>query len=100
MSLENIRQRWPRLTAHLIAESLGYATPDKAAFIIRDALLGQRNWCEWIDACYAGDAAKALRHAIGRRHHHKGYMADYRQALRIVRHVNAGHRGPDLASWF
>ncbi len=99
-SLAEVRNRWPRVTAHLIAESLGYATPDKAAYIIRDGLLGERNWCEWIDACYQGDARKALQNAIRNRHHHRGYMADYRQALAIVQHVNAGNRGPDLASWF
>ncbi len=100
MSLEDVRQRWPRVTAHLISESLGYATPDVAAFIIRDGLIGRRNWCEWIDACYQGDARRAMRNAITNRHHHRGYMADYRQALSIVRHVNAGNKGPDLASWF
>jgi hypothetical protein len=100
MTLEDVRQRWPRVTAHLIAESLGYATPDGAAYIIRDGLLERRNWCEWIDACYQGDARRALREAIARRHDHRGYMAEYGRAMAIVRHVNSGGDGPQLASWF
>jgi hypothetical protein len=100
MTLEQVRIRWPRVTAHVIAESLGYATPDKAAYIIRDGLLNQRNWSEWIDACYQGDARRALQNAIRNRHYHTGYMADYRQALAIVTRTNHGHPGPLLASWF
>src|SRR5437870_4302405 len=34
---EDIMRRYPRITAHIIAESLGYATPTKAALILRDA---------------------------------------------------------------
>jgi hypothetical protein len=100
MSLAEVRRRWPRVTAHLIAESLGYATPDKAAFIIKDALLGEPNYSEWVLACYQGDASKPLRAAIRNRHYHTGFMADYRQALAIVRAVNQGEPGPIFASWF
>jgi hypothetical protein len=100
MSLKEVRQRWPRVTAHLIAESLGYATPETAALIMRDGLQGQKNWCEWIDACYRGDALKALQGAIRNRHSHTGYMAEYRQALGIVRAVSQGEPGPIFASWF
>ena len=52
MTLEEVRKRWPRITAHIIAESLGYAVPDVAAMIVQDALLGKENHCEWIVFCY------------------------------------------------
>jgi hypothetical protein len=94
-------QRYPRITAHLICESLGHASPTKAAMICFDGAAGRKNWCEWIDACYGGDAGRALRNAVRDRHHHRGYMADYAQARRLVEH---GRRGVDdtawLASWF
>lgn len=100
MSVQQVMTRWPRITAHIIAESLGYATPEKAAWILKDAALNQPNYCEWIDACFKGDARKAVVGAIRKRHLHQGYMASYPQALAIVRHVNQGNQGPTLASWF
>ena len=100
MSIEEVRQRWPRVTAHLISESLGYATPHAVARIIRDALLGQPNYCEWIDHCYRGNVRQTLRESIRSRHHHKGFMADYRIAFKIVRRTNETGEGPMLASWF
>lgn len=100
MTFEDVRQRWPRVTAHVIAESLGYATPDRAASIVRDGLLEQRNWCEWVDACYHGDARRVLNDSIRNRRYHKGYMAEYRIALQIVRRANETGNGPVFASWF
>lgn len=98
MTLEQVRTRWPRVTAHVIAESLGYATPDCAASIVRDAFLEQKNWCEWVDACYRGDARRVLAASIRNRRYHQGYMAEYRLALQIVRHPQAAHPCPALAS--
>ena len=100
MNQRQIIQKWPRITAHIIAESLGYATPESAALILKDAALRKPNYCEWIDACYKSDARKAVEGAVRNRHHHQGYMASYRQALAIVQHVNQGNPGPTLASWF
>ena len=100
MTFEDVRKRWPRVTAHVIAESLGYATPDRAASIIRDGLLGKENYCEWVATCYDGDARKVLENSIRDRHFHRGYMAEYRLALQIVRRTNETGRGPELASWF
>ena len=48
MTAHDVMRRWPRLTAHLIASSLGYATPTCAARILKDAKEGRENWCEWI----------------------------------------------------
>lgn len=92
--------RYPRLCAHVIAESLGYATPSLAARILKDAHEGRENWCEWIVSCYRGDPRAAVEAAIQHRHHHRGYMASYEQALRLVRHELETGEGPMFASWF
>ena len=92
--------RYPRICAHIIAESLGYATPLCAATILKDAREGRENWCEWIFSCYDKDPKPAVRRAIEGRHRHKGYMAEYPHALQIVRHQLETGEGPTLASWF
>lgn len=99
-SPDDYLRRYPRLCAHIIAESLGYATPLTAARILQDAAEGRENYCEWIFACYQADPAKAVRAAIQRRAHHRGYMASYEQALALVRHQLDTGEGPTLASWF
>jgi len=48
LSLQETMERYPRITAHIIAESLGYATPSCAARILKDAREGKKNYCEWI----------------------------------------------------
>lgn len=95
-----ILRRCPRLVAHLIAESLGYATPMGAAIIIADAHRGRPNFCEWIAACFRGDPRPAVRRAIEYRRTHTGFMASYQQARAIVEQVRRGGEGPLLASWF
>ena len=100
MTLGEVRKRWPRITAHVIAESLGYAVPNVAAMIVQDGALGRRNYCEWVDACYGGNARRVLEDSISRRHYHAGYMAEYRRALEIVHRQNETDHGPELASWF
>lgn len=91
---------YPRICAHIIAESLGYATPLCAASILRDANEDRENWCEWIFSCYDRDPKPAVRNSIANRHRHRGYMAEYQHALRIVRHKLETGEGPTLASWF
>ncbi len=93
-------RRYPRICAHIIAESLGYATPSRAADILKDAKEGRENWCEWIASCYGCDPRPAVEGAIRHRHAHQGYMASYPQALRIVRHELQTGEGPLFASWF
>jgi len=92
--------RYPRICAHIIAESLGYATPTTAAVILKDAKEGQENWCEWIYSCYQRDPRRAVSAAIRNRVHHHGYMASYRQALDIVRRTLDSGDEPLFASWF
>ncbi len=50
-SARDYLERYPRICAHVIAESLGYAVPLVAATILKDAHNDNENWCEWIDAC-------------------------------------------------
>ena len=100
MMRTEVLRRYPRLVAHVIAESLGYATPDLAAKIVADAILDQPNYCEWIACCYGGDPRQAVQNAIARRHRHQGYMSEYQQALALVRHAIETGEQPLLASWF
>jgi len=100
MTRTGILRRYPRVVAHVIAESLGYATPSLAARIVADAHQGRPNYCEWIACCYGGDPRGAVRDAIARRHRHHGYMASYPQALELVRHTIETGGEPLFASWF
>lgn len=100
MTPESFMRRYPRITAHIVAESLGYATPTRAAMIGLDGKYGRENWCEWIYSCYRRNARRALQDAIRSRHHHSGYMAEYRLAKALVDRANQTGHEPDLASWF
>ncbi len=95
-----VMRRWPSLTAHLICESLGYATPTKAGLIILDAINNRENWCEWVYACYNKNPKIPLQRAIKGRHHHEGYMAEYRNAIALVRRAIDTGEEPVFASWF
>jgi hypothetical protein len=72
-SPDEFARRYPRITAHIIAESLGYATPGRAARIGLDGMNDRENHCEWVHACYYGNARACLRSSIRGRHRHKGY---------------------------
>ena len=97
---DEFMNRYPRLTAHIIAESLGYATPTGAALIGLDGLHGRENYCEWVDACYGGNARECLKRAIQNRHFHRGYMAEYGLARKLVDIYLAAGEQPMFASWF
>lgn len=93
-------RRYSRITGHIIAESLGYATLSTAARIGLDGLCGRENYCEWIDACYGGNARACLESSIRNRHAHSGYMAEYKLAKKLVdQYLDSGNE-PVLASWF
>jgi hypothetical protein len=93
-------KRYPRLTAHVIAESLGYASPSCSARIISDAKTGRNNYCEWIYSCYGGNPLPAVRNAIRNRHGHRGPMAEYELALALVRRAIETGDEPLFGSWF
>jgi hypothetical protein len=107
-TVKEVIDRWPRLTAHLICQSLGYFTPEAAARAILHHKRGEPNCCEYYIHLAGGfneqkiiEAGKrALESAVRGRHHHYGYMAHYPQARALVEHVRAGGEGPLFASWF
>lgn len=98
--VRDVLRRYPFLCAHIIAESLGYATPSMAARILRDAAHGNENWCEWIFSCYKRDPMVAVRRAIENRHFHRGYMAEIRRAVDLVKEAVQSGSEPLFASWF
>ena len=100
--------RYPRLTAHLICQSLGYFTPGCAANALRHYKNAEPFWCEWylaqagnqLSAAPVVEAGRNTLHAaIRQRHAHQGYMAEYCQARVAILQELAGHGHP-LASWF
>lgn len=111
-SQSDVLQRLPYLVAHLIAESLGYFTPEAAANAIAFYTKGEAFFCEW----YYDWASKrnktdmrstvlevgelAIQNAVRRRGHHRGPMAEFKRALALVLHVRQGGEGPVFASWF
>lgn len=97
---ETVLRRYPRLTAHMICESLGYCTPSSAARILWDAHRREQNHCEWIASCYRSDPLPAARQCWETRRYHRGFMADYRSAKRLVDIANQSGAEPLLASWF
>ena len=94
MDREAILRRFPNLVAHLICESLGYATPTHAAAILKNAIVGDPDYCEWIDACWKCNPSGPVRRAIDGRHHHRGYMAESKHAKLLVNHYLAEHGEP------
>lgn len=107
---KQIMSKYPRITAHLIAESLGYFTPTSAANAIIRAKNKEAYFCEWYSHCAMlhGDSSKEnvakvtqdqLKNAIRNRHYHTGYMASYKQARRIVDQALVNNE-PIFASWF
>ena len=99
-SIQDYMKRYPRTVAHIIAESLGYATPSCAARILKDAKEGQENWCEWIYSCYERNPKIPVRNAIRNRHAHHGYMAEYKLARALVERAIEKGDEPLFASWF
>ena len=93
-------KRYPCVTAHIIAESLGYAPPSRAARILKDAMQGRPNHCEWVDACWGGDALAVVKQSIRCRHNHHGYMSEYKYARHLVKVAVEKGTEPDFASWF
>jgi hypothetical protein len=100
MTVNDVLLRWPCVCAHIICESLGYATPTMAACILYDAANGNENHCEWITCCSNSDPKPAVKTAIATRHYHRGYMADYKSALHLVIAKIILDYEPTFASWF
>ena len=112
-NLISIMKRYPRLTSHLICESLGYFTPKAAANAIWHYKNNRAFFCEWYShqaSCmgkglFDEEAVREVgREVISRsfkfRHSHKGYMSDYRHARHLVNRAIEDDVHPDFASWF
>jgi hypothetical protein len=115
---DDVLRHLPCLTAHLIAESLGYFTPESAANAVAHFTKCEAFYCEWYydwaSKRFASGNRKsgdlrdtvkevgqlAIQNAFKRRHHHRGPMAEFKRALALVLHVRQGGQGPLFASWF
>ena len=106
-SMQEVIQRYPRLTSHMVCDSLGYFTPEAAAHALLNYIQGEPCWCEWylhmargFDQVRLLEVGKSVvERAFRGRHGHTGYMAHYPQARALVDHVRAGGQGPIFASW-
>ena len=96
---QEVMRRYPRVTAHRIAESLGYPIPSRAAQIGLDGLHGRANYCEWIYSCYGGNAREALRRSIRNRHYHTDHMPEYRIVKKLVYQAIETGGEPIFARW-
>lgn len=100
LSVPETMKKYPCITAHIISESLGYATPSCAARILKDTREGRENYCEWIYSCYDRNPFRAVWDSIKNRHYHEGFMSEYKLAKKLVdRAIETGDE-PLLGSWF
>lgn len=109
-------EKYPRLVSHLICESLGYFCPLSAANAVSFYKQKEPFFCEWFSHMAQFEPEKqmfdrnavmrvqkeTLRRAFKHRHHHKGYMAEYKQARHLVAAElkDRGCTSGMLASWF
>jgi hypothetical protein len=110
--------KYPRLTAHMICESLGYFTPRAAGQAIAHYKAKKPYFCEWYTFMadrrvgngdgsnfYNEEAVLETGHNVisqtfRLRHRHKGYMADINRAKELVRLCLEKDWEPTFASWF
>jgi hypothetical protein len=112
---EQAIRRWPRLVAHMVAESLGYFTVLSAANALAFHKAGKSFACEWYshmcscrgkgffdEATLLDVGQKVVLSAIRNRHLHRGYMASYKQAMAQVQAElsKPGVTSGMLAAWF
>lgn len=100
-----VLNRYPRLTAHLVCESLGYFSPMSAARAILDHIQNRTNACEWyLDMARNGRTllqvnTDTIARAAKRRRFHQGYMAHYPTARRLVALEQEDLSPAVLGSW-
>ena len=87
---DEVMERYPALTAHLICHSLGYFSPQGAAHAILDHIRGRSPANEWYMSMASKERPLAqvnrdtIKKAIQMRHSHRGFMADYRTARALI----------------
>ena len=118
-NLENqdgILRHYPHLLAGMVAESIGYMTPDHAALALLRYKKNEPHHCEMYWAWngfeqgrklgpeFDADLLKINREFIAsscrNRQHHSTNMDSYQRALAIVKRQAKTGEGPELASWF
>jgi hypothetical protein len=107
-TIDDVLQRYPRLTAHLISESLGYFTPRSAANAIQAYIQNRAFACEWYvhmaramnDEKLLEVGKNTLADTFRNRHYHFGSMRNYDYALALVNRSRNGGQDPIGASWF
>lgn len=114
MNQRDVLKRYPRIIAHLICESLGYASVLHAANMLLAFIEKKPHYCEWFDHMAGGIQTgtyeekmqyitqRSVRYAIRNRKGHHGYMAEYKQAIMLVKAEleRDGCTSQMLASWF
>ncbi len=100
------RQAIPALVSHLICESLGYFTPEGAAGAILAVVQNRHAPANGTSTWRCGrrsleDVGRdTVRRAIRSRHHHRGFMAEYKHARALVDRLVRTGESPTFASWF
>ena len=104
---DDVLERYPRLVAHMVCESLGYFTPESAAMALLGHILERSTACEWylyIQGLSGRPLLEVGREIVARsfkrRHSHRGYMAEYAVAKALVDRVRVGGSGPLFGCWF
>ena len=108
---QDILNRYPKLTAHMICESLGYFTPTSAANAIAAYLNKEECYCEWYMDMHGKSqhypntphtmlevGERTVKRAITLRRSHSGFMAEYKRAFLLVKAEQVG-QGPLFMSW-
>ena len=112
MTSQQIMKKYPRLCAHMVAESLGYFTPTSAARAVLHYKQNEPYFCEWyshmarnMGGMFDPESVKTvgrrtIKNAYSLRHSHKGYMSSYLQAKALIDQAIATGKEPTFASWF
>lgn len=114
MNCNEIMARWPRMVAHIICESLGYYSPDSAAYALRDMTTGRPAYSEWfmdmasktIVRLEAGGTSEFIeapvvwdpddgraRHSVERAYYERLMVAIGRHTLERAYHFRSHHKG-------
>ncbi|UCF84587.1 MAG: hypothetical protein JSV50_02855, partial [Desulfobacteraceae bacterium] len=88
-------RRYPRIAAHILAQSFGRATATMAAQVGLDALYRRENHQEWVQRRYKGNAGKCLKWSLEFRYFHRLFSANYKFNSRLVSDlINKGYECP------
>lgn len=105
---KELATKYPRLIAHMIAQSLGYYPVSRAVAALDHYIRKEPHFCEW--HCHIADSydrEKVLevtlsipRVSFQNRHYHKGMMSSYQTALKMVNIYAEKGIENEFAAWF